>query len=90
MTTVRMRVILAFISAVLAISVTLGLVSALGETVWQDDGVSLCDETDDQTEPQIVSDGSGGAIVVWEDKRDGSARDIYAQRVDGYGNPLWG
>jgi hypothetical protein len=35
-----------------------------------------------------VSDGSGGAIVVWQDFRAGNY-DIYAQRVDGLGNKLW-
>ena len=29
----------------------------------------------------MVSDGAGGAIIVWQDKRSGN-RDIYAHRVD--------
>ncbi len=40
--------------------------------------------------PQIISDGSGGSIVVWEDYRNGSWRDIYAQKLDSFGNALWG
>lgn len=35
-----------------------------------------------------VSDGAGGMIAVWEDKRTGTA-DIYAQRIDVNGDALW-
>jgi FlgD Ig-like domain len=51
-------------------------------------GVPLCTATGDQTGPQIVSDESGGAIVVWADLRSGTA-DIYAQRVSRNGEPMW-
>ncbi len=36
----------------------------------------------------VVTDTAGGAIVVWEDERDGDS-DIYAQRVDVNGIVLW-
>jgi len=36
----------------------------------------------------VVSDGAGGIIAVWEDKRTGVA-DIYAQRIDVNGDALW-
>ena len=36
----------------------------------------------------MVSDGSGGAIIVWQDNRNGNS-DIYAQRVDASGLTLW-
>lgn len=40
--------------------------------------------------PDIVPDGFGGAIVVWEDYRSGSAsHDIFAQRVSAQGSVLW-
>jgi len=38
----------------------------------------------DQTAPQIVPDGYGGAIAVWQDRRDGN-NDIYAQRIGASG-----
>ena len=60
-----------------------------GTTAWATDGVSLSVVADDQWEPQIASDGAGGAIVTWEDYRSGSHLDIYAQRVDQDGNVLW-
>ena len=31
--------------------------------------------------PRIVSDGSGGAIITWQDYRSGTDYDIYAQRI---------
>jgi len=40
----------------------------------------------DQTRPQAVSDGGGGAIVAWTDQRAGvGIYDIYAQRIDYFG-----
>jgi hypothetical protein len=37
---------------------------------------------------QITSDGTGGAIIAWDDSRNGN-RDIYVQRIDSLGIPLW-
>ena len=37
--------------------------------------------------PAIASDGSGGAIIVWEDDRSGMT--IYAQRINAAGTLLW-
>ena len=45
------------------------------------DGVTLCEATNIQGEPMVVSDGSGGAIATWSDYRSGESSDIYAQRV---------
>jgi hypothetical protein len=39
--------------------------------------------------PRIVSDGSGGAIIIWKNQPSGSG-DMHAQRVDATGAPLWG
>ena len=43
---------------------------------------------DDQKNPAIVSDGVGGAIITWEDFRNGNY-DIYAQRISSLGEILW-
>jgi hypothetical protein len=43
-------------------------------------GVALCTFTGDQTDPRIVADGTGGAILTWGDLRSGNA-DIYAARI---------
>jgi hypothetical protein len=55
---------------------------------WPPDGKLVCGFEYDQSDPKIVSDGAGGMIVAWTDTRSGSA-DVYAQRVDGSGNPVW-
>jgi len=38
---------------------------------------------------QMVPDGNNGAVVVWQDSRTIPSQ-IYAQRIDEYGNMLWG
>jgi hypothetical protein len=55
-------------------------------------GVPICVAAGDQCEVRIVSDGRGGAIVVWKDARSSATMgaNIYAQRVDAAGNMLWG
>ena len=58
-----------------------------GTPVWVATGVAVCQATNTQLAPAIVSDGSGGAIVTWQDNR-GTA-DIYAQRLDDAGNTAW-
>jgi hypothetical protein len=63
-------------------------VNSAGVPQWAADGVVLCAAAGDQTVPQLVSDGSGGAIVAWEDRRSGTY-DVYAQRVNGLGQPQW-
>jgi hypothetical protein len=35
-----------------------------------------------------MPDGAGGAFVVWQDDR-GTGVDLYAQRMNGNGQPLW-
>ncbi|RLG68571.1 MAG: hypothetical protein DRO11_08905, partial [Methanobacteriota archaeon] len=59
---------------------------ANGEPVWTANGVAICTNTG--ISPQVVSDGSGGVIVTWQDNRSGEY-DIYAQRIDKNGNLLW-
>ena len=59
-----------------------------GQPQWTTDGVALCTATGDQTFPLIVTDGSGGAIVVWNDSRS-DASDIYAQRINSSGVVQW-
>ncbi len=63
-------------------------VDAAGVPQWTANGVALCTATGDQKLPLIVSDGAGGAVIVWEDQRSGN-RDIYAQRVDAAGAVQW-
>lgn len=59
-----------------------------GIVAWTQNGISVCNQLADQTEPFIVEDGKGGAIITWQDIRNGN-RDIYAQRIDSNGIALW-
>jgi hypothetical protein len=60
-------------------------ISAAGAPLWTADGVALSTAAGDQAYPSITSDGAGGAIVAWQDQRNGSANDIYAQRIERFG-----
>lgn len=63
-------------------------VDADGNTLWTADGDTICTTTYGQQYPVVVSDGAGGAIVVWNE-RQGSISDVHAQRIDANGDPLW-
>ena len=56
---------------------------------WQPDGVPLCAAAGEQSVPLTAYDGAGGVIVVWHDYRSGASADLYAQRIDASGTPLW-
>ncbi len=61
-----------------------------GVTQWMFEGVALCTAVSDQFSPKLVPDGSGGAIVAWDDDRTlGGTLDVYVQRVSAAGIPLW-
>jgi len=59
-----------------------------GNMLWTADGVMVCGAPEFQQHPAVVSDGAGGVIIAWEDYR-WLNRDIWAQRLDADGNPLW-
>jgi hypothetical protein len=59
-----------------------------GTLLWQS-AVAVCTAVNAQEKPKIVSDGSGGAIIIWQDNRSGSRYDLYAQRINSEGVPQW-
>ncbi|MBU8921480.1 MAG: T9SS type A sorting domain-containing protein [Bacteroidales bacterium] len=61
----------------------------MGRRLWAEAGVLVCGATDVQEWPEVLPDGSGGAYIVWQDFRGGMDFDIYAQRIDSDGAPLW-
>ena len=63
-------------------------VSPAGAMMWTGNGVVVSSETGHQQNPSLASDGAGGAIIAWEDARNGP-NDIYAQRIDGTGTAMW-
>ena len=62
--------------------------NAQGVPQWTTNGVAICTATAGQESPVLVSDGSGGAIIAWQDLRSGNY-DIYAQRINATGSVQW-
>ncbi len=65
-------------------------VEADGNIIWQEGGLPL--EINKAAaeafpiEPRLVDDGSGGAIIIWRDAREGT---VYAQRIKADGTMSW-
>ena len=57
-------------------------ISSSGSVVWTSGGVAVGIATDNQTGPKNISDGSGGSIFSFQDKRSGDF-DIYAYKIAG-------
>jgi hypothetical protein len=55
---------------------------------WPTCGVAAQRGIGNQQSPVAMPDGAGGAFVVWQDDR-GTGVDLYAQRMNGNGQPLW-
>jgi hypothetical protein len=64
-------------------------VDSRGTVLWNSDGVPVTTATSAQIRPRVIADGSGGAIVVWEDYRSGTDYNIYAQKLNAYGTVAW-
>lgn len=63
---------------------------AEGGIAWDTQGMPISEAPETQWNMRMISDGSGGAIIVWEDYRNmTTAPDIYAQRIDSNGDPVW-
>jgi hypothetical protein len=64
-------------------------VTALGTISWNSAGIVICNAANDQGALQMIADGSGGAIFMWEDNRDAAILPIYAQKVNSSGTVQW-
>ena len=67
--------------------------NAVGGQVWTPSHRILCNTTGGQGEPDVISDGAGGAFAIWLDSRNtgaGSGTDIYAARITAFGGAPWG
>jgi hypothetical protein len=63
-------------------------ISSGGTVQWTADGEAVCAAADDQRASTIASDGVGGVIVAWRDRRSGNY-DIYVQRISSGGTVQW-
>jgi hypothetical protein len=63
-----------------------------GNIKWNSAGVAIATlptNTWNVLNPCIVSDGVGGAIIVWQRNVSGTKDTLYAQRIDADGNEKW-
>jgi hypothetical protein len=63
--------------------------SLMNISTWENNGNPICTATGIQKNPQMCSDGAGGAIITWLDYRSGSDWKIYAQRINASGDVVW-
>jgi len=73
----------------LVLAVATSLLVTPAAVAWVNEGVPVCTSAYTQQQMQAISDGAGGIIMVWGDERTGTNYDIYAQRVNDRGQPLW-
>ncbi len=66
-------------------------INAGGIAQWTVNGVPVCTAASNQTQQQIISDGAGGAYIIWSDGRVAgtASADIYAQRINSVGVAQW-
>ena len=53
---------------------------------WLQDDIPVCTDPAYQQDPVIVADGAGGSFAAWEDNR---SVEIYVQKLNSEGTPLW-
>jgi len=63
--------------------------NASGTALFTANGFSISGANNVKATPKLVNDGGSGAICAWMDGRNSDA-DIYANRVNSVGSPLWG
>ncbi len=53
-----------------------------GNVQWTFNGIVICNASGVQEKSQLCADGTGGAIIAWDDERTGvNDDDIYAQKI---------
>lgn len=62
-------------------------ISGDGTLKWEINGRNITPKDNQQTNPQIISDGNGGAYVAWWEASFGS--DIYGQHINADGTFSW-
>jgi len=62
--------------------------NSAGIPLWTANGITLFPNSFKQSSLASTADGSGGAIIVWDDWRNGN-KDVFAQKIDSGGNIKW-
>jgi hypothetical protein len=63
-------------------------INASGAALWAGTGAAISTVTGSKNLPVIVADGAGGALIAWQDSRNGWGN-IFAQRVNASGVGQW-
>ena len=63
-------------------------INSFGSTIWNPTGITLSTTTNRKDFRTMVTDGMGGAIIVWDELINGNY-DLFAQRVNSNGSTLW-
>lgn len=53
-----------------------------GHALWGPGGVSVCTAVGDQNYPRLMASTDGALLIAWEDQRNGTQEDVYAQRLE--------
>ncbi len=65
-------------------------INSAGATQWTSTGVLVCNAPFDQTRSTVIGDGAGGAVIIWEDLRLQYSSELYTQKLNSAGTPMWG
>ena len=60
-----------------------------GTAQWTTDGVAVCSAYNYQSYPKIARDGDRNLLITWYDQRIAYETDIYAQKLNFSGAPIW-
>jgi hypothetical protein len=67
-------------------------INSTGDPQWGATDLKVNQHLDDENkyDPRVVVDSNGNAIIIWDDNRNGvTGQDIYAQKLNSTGAPLW-
>lgn len=65
-------------------------VSSEGSILWGENGTFLGYTQDIHRDESLVSDGIGGAVIIWQEQSENYYMEIRAQRLSATGLSLWG
>ncbi len=69
------------------------VVDSEGNALWADEGIVVSEEFSRQEDPHVMPDGQGNWIITWIDYRYDinieDKGDVFIQKLDSEGNPLW-
>ncbi len=71
-------------NSLICVSICLLLAFSHAHAQWQENGVPVAQVTGEEQDSEIISDGTGGAVVTWYNHF--ASPGIFAQRINGQGN----